>query len=172
MCRRGDLDELRATAAWIATLPHRHKLVVAGNHDWAFVRSPDEARALISGAGAKYLEDARVAIAGFRFWGSPWTPVFHDWAFMLTPDELTPAWERIPEGLDVLVTHGPPRGIGDDGLGCAALRDRVATVAPRVHVFGHIHQAGGTWREGPTLFANVTTWEGDRPPTVIDLDAR
>ena len=33
MCRRGDLDELREAAAWIHSLPHRHKVIVAGNHD-------------------------------------------------------------------------------------------------------------------------------------------
>ena len=78
-------------------------------------------------------------------------------------------------GLDVLITHGPPSGIGDHSpvggrAGCAALRARVAECRPRLHRFGHIHQDGGTWRDGETTFANVTTWECERQPTVIDLE--
>ncbi len=46
MCRSGDLDELRGDAEWLRSLPHRHKVIVAGNHDWAFAREPDAARAL------------------------------------------------------------------------------------------------------------------------------
>lgn len=176
LCRGGDLDELREAAAWIAALPHRHKVIVAGNHDWAFLREPAAARALLG--GAIYLEDGEATIEGLRFWGSPWQPAFHDWAFNLPRGEaLAAVWRKIPPGLDVLITHGPPAGIGDRSpvggrAGCADLRARLAEVAPRgprLHLFGHIHQDGGAWRHGATLFANVTTWECERAPTVIDL---
>ena len=75
------------------------------------------------------------------------------------------------------MTHSPPAGIGDDSevagrTGCADLRRRVEEIAPRLHLFGHIHRDGGLWREGATTFANVTTWECERGATVIDLDAR
>src|SRR5512134_3637155 len=97
MCRGGDLDELAATAAWIGTLPHRHKLVVAGNHDWSFVHAPAEARALIAGAGAVYLEDAAIELDGVRVWGSPWQPEFNAWAFNLPRGPaLAAVWARIP----------------------------------------------------------------------------
>lgn len=173
LCRGGELDELREAAAWIAALPHRHKVIVAGNHDWAFAREPAAARALLG--GAIYLEDGEATIEGLRFWGSPWQPAFHDWAFNLPRGEaLAAVWRKIPPGLDVLITHGPPAGIGDRSpvggrAGCADLRARLAEVAPRLHMFGHIHQDGGAWRHGATLFANVTTWECERAPTVIDL---
>jgi Icc-related predicted phosphoesterase len=176
LCRGGELAELREAAAWIARLPHRHKLVVAGNHDWSFVRDPAAARALLT--GVTYLEDSGATIEGVRFWGSPWQPTFHDWAFNLPRGEpLAAVWRRIPPTTDVLITHGPPAGIGDRSpvggrAGCADLRVRVAELAPRLHLFGHIHQDGGAWRLGSTVFANVTTWECERAPTVIDLTAR
>jgi predicted phosphohydrolase len=175
MCRRGDLLELRAAASWIASLPHRHKVIVAGNHDWAFAREPHAARAMFR--GAHYLEDAEVAIDGVRFYGSPWQPEFCSWAFNLPRGrELAEVWSRIPPGIDVLITHGPPDGIGDRMMatrraGCSDLRRRVAELAPRLHLFGHIHEDGGAWCDGPTTFANVTTWECDRPATVFDLEA-
>jgi Icc-related predicted phosphoesterase len=98
-----------------------------------------------------------------------------DWAFNLPRGRaLADKWALIPEGIDVLVTHGPPHGIGDRGpvagrLGCEDLLARVKRVAPRLHLFGHIHQDRGRWQHGPTLFANVTTWECEQPVTVIDL---
>jgi Icc-related predicted phosphoesterase len=172
LCRGGDLDELRVAADWITSLPHRHKVVVAGNHDWAFDRESVLARALF----ATYLEDSGVTLDGVRFYGTPWQPAYNDWAFNLPRGTaLAAKWSRIPTALDVLVTHSPPAGIGDRSpvgsrAGCADLRARVTEVAPRLHLFGHIHQDGGAWREGPTVFANVTTWECERGPTVIDLE--
>jgi Icc-related predicted phosphoesterase len=173
MCRGGDLSELRTAARWIADLPHRHKVIVAGNHDWGFVHYPMEARGLF--AGAHYLEDAEVTIDGVRFYGSPWQPAFNNWAFNLPRGiALAAVWDRIPRDLDVLVTHGPPEGLGDRATskqraGCADLRARVAEVAPRLHLFGHIHQDGGVWHKGATTFANVTTWECERGATVFDV---
>jgi predicted phosphohydrolase len=179
MCRKGDLEELALAATWLAAQPHRHKVVVAGNHDWAFQRSAVAARMLLRSMvpGVVYLEDEGAAIDGVRFWGSPWQPEFNGWAFNLKRGKpLARMWAKIPKGLDVLVTHGPPDGIGDrsgyDGdarAGCEELRARVAEVTPRLHLFGHIHQDGGFWQEGATAFANVTTWECQRAPTVIDL---
>ena len=50
MCRGGELVELEAAADWIAELPHRHKVIIAGNHDWAFVHEPAQARRLFGAA--------------------------------------------------------------------------------------------------------------------------
>lgn len=33
LCRGGDLAELAEVAAWVRTLPHAVKVIVAGNHD-------------------------------------------------------------------------------------------------------------------------------------------
>src|SRR5438552_15630492 len=95
LCRGGDLDELREAAAWLAGLPNRHKVIVAGNHDWAFVNEPERARAAI--APMTYLEDAGATIDGVRFYGSPWQPAFHDWAFNLPRGpQLAAVWANIP----------------------------------------------------------------------------
>jgi Icc-related predicted phosphoesterase len=54
--------------------------------------------------------------------------------------------------------------------GCQDLREAVRRVRPLLHLFGHIHQDGGFWQEDGVCFANVTTWECERGPTVLDLD--
>lgn len=180
MCRSGELAELAVAAQWISSLPHRHKIIIAGNHDWAFLQTPTEARALF-GRDVIYLQDSAAQVDGVQFWGSPWQPEYNDWAWNLPRGPaLAAKWALIPEGTAVLLTHGPPAGIGDrygshgysggDRSGCEDLRARVLRVAPRLHLFGHIHQDGGLWQQGQTTFANVTTWECERAPTVIDFD--
>ena len=176
LCRGGDLRELGIAAAWLQSLPHAVKIVVAGNHDRALQTSPAAAITVL-GEGVTYLQDAGTCIDGVRFWGSPWQPAYHDWAFNLPRGAaLAERWAWIPEGTDVLITHGPPFGIGDaisvrDRHGCADLLARVEAIRPKLHLFGHIHTDGGLWRKGETVFANVTTWECERGVTVLDVDS-
>jgi Icc-related predicted phosphoesterase len=174
LLRAGTLDELESVASWVRSLPHRHKIVIAGNHDGCFSSNPRAARELLG--EAIYLEDSGVILDGLRIWGSPWQPAYNDWAFNLPRGAaLAEKWANIPWGTDILVTHGPPAGVGDRGPvagrgGCEDLLTRVRALKPRLHLFGHIHQDGGFWRHGSTCFANVTTWECERSPTVVDID--
>lgn len=171
LTRTGSLDEVAELNDYLAALPHRHKLVVAGNHDWCFQLQPQEARALLT--AATYLEDEAVVLEGVKFYGSPWQPWFFDWAFNLPRGpELAAVWARIPEDTDVLVTHGPPLGFGDrtrreQRVGCEDLLNRVRVVRPKLHLFGHIHEDPGVWHEGGTAFANVTSDMGEREPQVL-----
>jgi hypothetical protein len=182
LCRSGDIDELAEAARWLAGLPHPTKVVVAGNHDWAFLSTPTEARRLL-GPTVHYLQDTGVVLEGLRFWGSPWQPAYNDWAFNLARGPaLREKWALIPADTDVLITHGPPDGVGDgstssgDGYGglhrrgCEELHARVLELQPLVHLFGHIHDDGGLWSVNKTTFVNVTTWECERQPTVFDID--
>jgi Icc-related predicted phosphoesterase len=178
LAMRGSLKEIAAFNDFLGTLPHPHKVVVAGNHDLAFEREPERARALLT--HAIYLQDEAATVAGLRFWGAPWQPWFFDWAFNLPRGPaLAEKWARIPEGTDVLITHGPPQGQGDrtdrgDLAGCADLLAAVRRVRPRCHVFGHIHEGYGVTREGDTRFVNASICTVDyrptNPPIVIDLD--
>ena len=79
-------------------------------------------------------------------------------------DEIAEHWAKIPEGLDLLITHGPPKGLGDRTIigmrvGCEDLLKRVREVPPKMHVFGHIHEAAGSYRlpGSPTGFFNVAS---------------
>jgi len=177
LVRGGTLEELEGVARWISSLPHAHKVIVAGNHDACFGTHRVAAMALFSG-DVTYLQDEGATVAGLRFWGSPWQPAYNDWAFNLPRGQpLAEKWALIPEDLDVLVTHGPPAGFGDSSSvagrqGCEDLTAAVRRAEPRLHMFGHIHQDGGAWRDGETLLANVTTWECERAPTVIDYDPK
>ncbi len=178
---RGFREETEEFLAWLRALPYPHKVVVPGNHDFFCEREPVEARALFERGGVRYLLDEAAEVAGLRFYGSPWTPRFGDWAFMRDPGEaLEATWAAVPAGLDVLVTHGPPRGLGDvtrrgSAVGCEALRARVLEVRPRLHVYGHIHEDAGEFEVlgCPTRFLNVASTPmppvSVRPAVVVDL---
>ncbi len=173
MTGRGSLRELEAVADWLRAQPHPHKVVIAGNHDFALQQKPREARALFH--GLTFLEDEEATVAGLRIWGTPWQPWFYDWAFNLKRGpEIDEKWQLIPEGIDVLVTHGPPHGYGDlvyrgERVGCEDLLRHVDRVQPRVHFFGHIHEDKGEWQRGRTRIVNCTTGESELPAAVVDL---
>lgn len=174
LLRAGQLVELEQAIEWLGSLPHPHKIVIAGNHDWCFARTPGPARAML-GPRIVYLQDSEVTVDGVRIWGSPWQPKFFNWAFNLPRGEaLAAKWALVPAGVDVLITHGPPRGYGDrvqdDSLGCDDLLRALDRIRPALHLFGHIHEDGGLWQHGPTTIANVTTWECMRGATVLDYE--
>jgi Icc-related predicted phosphoesterase len=144
---------------WLGEQPFKHRVVCAGNHDRYFQNSPHEARFFLT--NATYLENTGVTIDNVTFWGSPYTPEFLNWAFMYTRGSGAKYWDQIPDGLDVLITHGPPFGILDqvtpDGehLGCAELLESVEQKRPRVHLFGHIHGGAGIFESDVTRFVNA-----------------
>jgi Icc-related predicted phosphoesterase len=172
LTKRGTLAQLRAAATFVRSLPHQHKIVIAGNHDFGLQRKPAEARATMS--GLTYLEDQSTEIDGVRFYGSPWQPWFYDWAFNLRRGEpLARVWAAIPDDTEVLVTHGPPYGHGDrverppgELVGCRDLLARVRDVRPKVHCFGHIHESAGVTTAGGTLFVNASICDLDYRPTL------
>lgn len=176
----GSIENVIELNAWLGTLPHRQKIIIAGNHDWAFQEEPQRARAALT--NATYLEDQGVVIDGIHFWGSPWTPTFLNWAFML--DRGTPLydkWQQVPDKTDVLITHGPPRGIGDQAnvgfrsknVGCDDLLERIDQLSLKAHVFGHIHEGHGTYRRGHTQLVNASIctarYEPINAPIVLDI---
>ncbi|RLN80542.1 hypothetical protein BBO99_00004411 [Phytophthora kernoviae] len=79
----GERNEVLAFNQFLGTLPHRYKIVIAGNHESTFDREfypkywhqyghrqqydPDEVRALLT--NALYLEDQAVLIEGYLFYG-------------------------------------------------------------------------------------------------------
>jgi Icc-related predicted phosphoesterase len=147
--------------AWLASVPARQIVAVAGNHDFVFQQAP---HLLPKALPWTYLQDSGCEWEGLRFWGSPWQPWFYDWAFNLYEPDLVPKWDMIPDGTDVLLLHGPPHGYGDavpeaGGVrrcGSPSLLERIQRVQPRLVIFGHIHEGRGEWRLGRTVLANVS----------------
>jgi len=157
---RGKFDPIAQTGRWLRSLPHKTKILCAGNHDFLFEESKFEALEAL-GPDIIYLENEAVTIDGVKFWGSPVTPWFFDWAFNVARgQDIKRYWDKIPNDTDVLITHGPPKGIldlaGSDPVGCEDLRESVRRVRPKIHVFGHIHSGYGSVHRDGTTFYNAS----------------
>jgi hypothetical protein len=76
-------------------------------------------------------------------------------------------WRRRRDGrgVDVVLTHAPPRGVGDGDdpphRGFTALHGLVAALGPAALLHGHVHPYGAPVRSatlGRTVVCNVTGW--------------
>ncbi len=183
---RGTESEVEEFLTWFSKLPHKHKIFVAGNHDWLYENNNRFARLLTANFNIKYLQDSSTEIEGLKIYGSPWQPRFFDWAFnLMRGAELAEKWKLIPNDIDILITHGPPNGILDEvqrkyfveNTGCEELRKRVEEIAAfgklKLHVFGHIHCGYGIREEFRVKFVNASncdeSYEPTQMPIVIEL---
>jgi hypothetical protein len=97
-CGRGSAQEVRDFAAWMGTMPHRHKLVTPGNHDRPVENDTATFREVFADQGIRLLINETVEIEGFRFFGSPYTPTFLNWHFMRDRGPaIRREWETIPD---------------------------------------------------------------------------
>ena len=169
---RGTVKETLDFLIWFDRIPgYKHKIMIAGNHDWLFAVDAGFCRGALF-PGITYLENSGIWIEDRYFWGSPYTPAFRNWAFMTYGDEAKHIWDQIPPETEVLLTHGPPRDILDEAwqgqsenVGCEELRKAVNHIKPRVHAFGHIHECGGQTVLGKhTLYINAAIMDASYKP--------
>ena len=147
------------------------KIFIAGNHDRIMQMQPEWATdTLTEYKTIDYLRDEGFAYYDMdtdrstKIYGSPWQPEFFNWAFNLprNGEEMKAKWDAIPDDTDILITHGPPYGYLDVPggkkfqVGCELLRERVDTMQPKIHVFGHIHGSAGYYFNGHTHFINAS----------------
>lgn len=165
---------------WLATLRSRypHIVVCIGNHEYngflydkgcAATREAQSAgkdwfrpsgklqKSLLPHA-THVLEHETAEIRGLRFYGSSWCA----WHYADAPGDAAKGpegahrFDEIPPHVDVLLTHGAPRGILDrmEDTSChwgssKSLRAAIERTKPKVHLFGHIHEQRGVWHRMP-----------------------
>lgn len=189
--------------SWLDVQKNRfaHIFFIAGNHE-TFLdrRNGDEAsvadgfeqlrRFLADSPSCTYLDNSSATYRGIRLFGSPVTVSrqetegkrYYSRAFERPKQEREELWTKLPEGLDVLMTHCPPRGrLSKHKISDSALADRLAamTEPPRYHVFGHDHDHLGVDADDRTVFLNVAQDEylrldprGGGCPLIFDVEAR
>jgi Icc-related predicted phosphoesterase len=154
LTQSGSLAELSRALDWLRSQPHDHKIVIGGNHDLLLDANvlprntvDDASFESLNWSGLTYLNNESVTIQllnrKVKVYGSPWTPRHGNWAFQY-PRENDIWHDSVPDDVDILVTHGPPKGHLDlNNLGCAHLLAEVWRTRPLLHVFGHIHAGRG-----------------------------
>jgi len=75
--------------------------------------------------------------------------------------------------VDLLITHGPPKGFGSYSkygreLGCTELLTHVQRANPIIHLFGHVHESYGTSTDHNTIFINAALLDKNKC-VVFDL---
>lgn len=175
LCNAGTPAELQAQIDWLASLPHPHKIVIAGNHDTyldprsrATLASADQTAGPIDWKSLTYLQHASATLTfpsgrTVRVYGAPQIPACGGPEHAFQYPRGADAWsDTVPADTDVLVTHTPPKHHLDlpAALGCEHLLREVWRVQPAVHVFGHVHAGKsdllGALRGG----REVVRWDG------------
>ncbi len=162
VCNRGTESEVLQFLDWFAKQNYKHKIFIAGNHDWFFEQANAVYIESITPKGIHYLNDSGVCIEGINIWGSPIQPTFFDWAFNRDCGAaIDKHWQIIPNNTDILITHGPPFGVLDqttrgEAVGCKMLLEKVNEIKPKLHVFGHIHEGYGLIDKENTTFVNAS----------------
>ena len=192
--KSGEVGSISELSAYFRCCGFSEVICIAGNHDMTlqpsyyqrnwnrFHREPFNCeKAKDALRNCIYLEDSSYTTRqGIEIYGSPWSPDFFNWAFNLPRGgPCKEAWKKIPKSTDVLITHGPPLGRGDKTqenghAGCYDLMVAVQErVKPRVHVFGHIHEAAGVTFDGETLYVNASSlniaYQVAHFPVILDV---
>lgn len=145
----GTLKEFQSCIDWLQSFPHPHKIIIGGDHDILLdpsIASPAMGRLLIEWGDVIYLNREAVTLQcsggrKLRVYGSPLTPRHGNGAFQYPPEQNI--W-AVPYDVDILITHGPPKGHLDFGnVGCNFLLEELWKTRPRLHVFGHVHESYG-----------------------------
>jgi len=162
---QGNKEEILKFLEWYEKVPVKNKVFVAGNHDLSIERrkiTPGD----FAKAGIFYLENSACIIDGLKFYGTPITPTYGEWAFMKQRNKTPEVWAKIPMDTDVLIVHGPPRGIRDlsynrdnelEMCGDRALLSAVKLIQPKLMCFGHIHNVKDIENQGVSTYATMQT---------------
>lgn len=213
LTNQGSFDELERAVTWLEKTDFEVKIVVAGNHEitldeqfyekkgdrwkWPSPQSPRGCMKLLRESKTiTYLDHESTTVylrkstgphTCFRVFGSPCTPGPGKWAFEYQEQDAQGFWAGIPDDVDLVVTHTPPRGhcdaaTKDDRSGCPALLRRLAEIRPLLHVCGHIHEARGIERvrwcpaRSDGLVESVEIWHdpgsGNKKLSLLDLTSK
>ena len=131
--------------SFLVTMAPCPVLYVHGNHDARYQKNPPE--------GCDCIDDGLVVYNGIRILGLGGCLRYHPGAHQYTDAQMRRrirrmAWKiRQLGGVDLVVTHAPPEGLGDAEdpahWGFAALRELLDTYHPQYLIHGHVHTTYG-----------------------------
>ncbi len=127
--------------SFLVTLGKAPLFYVHGNHDGSYAQKPPE--------GCQCIEDRIVTYRGLRILGLGGSMRYCPGPHQYTDTQMRRRIRRLRwqllrhRGVDIVVTHTPPKGLGDDDdyahRGSEALRELLDKYHPRYLVHGHVH---------------------------------
>lgn len=183
---------------WTDSLPYKRVIFVGGNHDFFLANlhnngierlgieyGAKEIEDILMPEGLKkthkvtYLFDSECNVDNVSFYGTPWIADLNRWAFYKNNEDLKAAYDKIPQKVDVLITHMPPR-VNDVGTvlqrslfnsgmnyGSQALADVISTRDIKYSISGHVHTGNHRIEETPSgcRTVNCSTKDENYEPT-------
>jgi Icc-related predicted phosphoesterase len=139
---------------WIDNTPYEYKIIVLGNHDEELSNFELPDKIIL-------LNNKIANIFGIQFYGITSTVREPNARICFGElSELEIKNELRDENFNILITHGPPKGILDNkfgvNVGSVSLLDYVKKHKPKYHLFGHAHHLKGTYYDGSTTFSNAS----------------
>ena len=155
VCNQGNKEQVEDFLEWIKELDFEHKILIRGNHDIDLKTG----LSLLNDEmpkGVIQLDHSGLEINNIPIWGIPF-PL--DWK--------NRTWESIPGNTQILITHQPPFSILDHppfspSIGSKRLLQKVKSVQPKVHLFGHIHASYGKKEIDSTLYLNASAYKASK----------
>jgi hypothetical protein len=134
--------DLRADyLSFLVTMAHCPVLYVHGNHDTGYATRPPE--------GCDCIDDAIVEYRGLRILGLGGCRWYHEGPHQYTEAQMRRRIRKLryalwkTGGVDIVVTHAPPEGLGDDTdpahRGFKALIELLDKYHPKYLLHGHVH---------------------------------
>lgn len=127
--------------SFIVTMARAPVLYVHGNHDVGYSRTPPE--------GCDCIDDQLIVYKGVRILGLGGCKKYRNAPHQYTEKEMQKRIRRLRwklwrhKGVDIVVTHAPPRGLGDSDdvahEGFEALLELMDKYHPKYLIHGHVH---------------------------------
>ncbi len=131
--------------SFLVTMARCPLLYVHGNHDTGYAAAPPE--------GCDCIDGQIVTYNGLRILGLGGCRKYHPGAHQYTEREMRRRIARLRwklrqlDGVDIVLTHAPPQGLGDGEdpahWGFEALRELLDKYRPQYLVHGHVHMSYG-----------------------------
>lgn len=132
--------------SFIVTMARVPVLYVHGNHDVSYAQRPPE--------GCDCIEDDLIVYRGLRILGLGGCRRYHPGDHQYTEKEMQKRIRKLRwklwhhKGVDIVVTHAPPRGVGDGEdiahRGFESFLQFIDKYHPRYWLHGHTHLSYGT----------------------------
>ncbi len=157
---------------FLVTMSNKPLYYVHGNHDRGYVNFPPE--------GCECLDDQLIEAGGLRIIGLGGCIRYNPGPYQYTEKEMDARIRHLRRrikkagGVDIVVTHAPPRGYGDDEdnahRGFEAFLPLLDEYHPMYLLHGHVHQSYGTGQPrriqyGDTTVLNAVGWQ------ILEIDA-
>lgn len=121
----GNKEHAEDFNAWLGELPHKHKIVINGNHESNSMWK-DKVKSIVFNAVYLVDETVRIEVRDRQL-------CIHgtDFYWPMNADCPNPAYKLIPLDVDILMSHGPVGGHVDGSRGCDYLATCVNDIASR-----------------------------------------